>query len=145
MSKGLPSFAIVESAAVGAGEPYGAPPAPQRGDDTLWREAIDEMLRWVYPAAGLRLEDVPEHDVLSTAIDYAVDQAEESDAARPPDSIVPSGSGRIAMEWNDGAITLIVEFVKQGVANYTEFHEGKIYRQGLLVRNPTSRRLELRG
>lgn len=116
-----------------------------RPDVALWRQAIDQMLGWRSAAADLAAEDKPDDDVLDTAIDYAVDQIENISGAAAPSSIIPSGSGRIAMEWNDGSITFIIEFVALGTANLIEFRAGKVIRRSTLRRNPKSRQLELWG
>lgn len=49
------------------------------------------------------------------------------------------------MEWNDAPFTVIVEFVDRGTATRTIFANQRITSKVLLVRNPKSRKLELRG
>ena len=114
-------------------------------DKDLWSEAIDQMLGWKSGSIQFEAADRPDEDILSTAIDYAVDQINAGEGASAPNSIIPSGSGRVAMEWNDGQRTIIIEFFEPGRANYTEIYRGKFARKITLVRNPTSRQLELRG
>ena len=93
----------------------------------LWRDAIDEMLRWMSQRAESGPDEMPWPDMLATAIDYAVGQAIDTNGANAPTSIVPSGRGRIAMEWNGGPITLIVEFTGRGEADFVEMHSGKLH------------------
>jgi hypothetical protein len=119
--------------------------AALRPDADLWRQAIDEMLGWMSPAGDLDSQDLPQGEILATAIDYAVDQAIDPNGAPPPDSIIPTGSGRIAMEWNDGPRTVIVEFAGRGEAEYIEMRSGAMLDRRKLARNPKSRQLELRG
>lgn len=115
----------------------------QRVED--WQQAIHEMLGWMSTPDQFDPQDQPDDAILETAIDYAADQIEEEEGDIAPDSIVLSGSGRIAMEWNDGAATAIIEFVQRGKAHFTLFVEGKVREKQVLVRNPESRKLELRG
>ncbi len=112
-------------------------------DVALWKSAYDEMLLWRSSSSPFELEDQPDQAILDTAIDYAVDQIREGGPA--PSSIIPSGSGRIAMEWNDAPVTVIVEFIDVGTAIHTIFKGQKIVSRGRLIRNPKSRKLELRG
>lgn len=123
----------------------GAPPETlfPGGDTTVWKSAYNEMLLWRSPSSPFDQEDQPDQAILDTAIDYAVDQIRHGGPA--PASIIPSGSGRIAMEWNDEPYTVIVEFVDVGTATRTIFKEQKVESKVLLVRNPKSRKLELRG
>jgi len=110
-----------------------------------WASAIDEMLRWKSAPTEFNVEDRPTDEVLETAIDYAVDQSEDPNGASPPSSIIPSGARRIAMEWNDGDVTLIVEFIALGRAARTIFIGGKVADKRILARNPSSRKMEIRG
>jgi hypothetical protein len=112
-------------------------------DIAAWKSACDEMLLWRSLSSPFEPEDQPDQAILNTAIDYAVDQIREGGPA--PSSIIPSGSGRIAMEWNDAPITVIVEFIDVGTAIHTIFNEQKVVSRGILIRNPKSRKLELRG
>ena len=114
-----------------------------RAPEDSWRSAIDEMLRWLSNSEDFELEDRPDGDVLEAAIDFACDQLAEGQPA--PSSIIPSGSGRIAMEWNDGRATAIVEFLCLGHAHLTLLHQGKVTNKQVFTRNPKSRKLELRG
>jgi len=113
------------------------------GDDVLWCTAIDEMLSWKINSDYFEPEDQPSHDILEAAIDFAYDQICEGGPA--PASIVPSGNGRIAMEWNEGNSTVVVEFIGLGFANYNVFVGQKLTINEQLTRNPLSRKLELRG
>jgi hypothetical protein len=106
----------------------------QRVED--WQQAIHEMLGWMSTPDQFDPQDQPDDAILETAIDYAADQIEEEEGDIAPDSIVLSGSGRIAMEWNDGAATAIIEFVQRGKAHFTLFVEGKVREKQVLVRNP---------
>lgn len=104
------------------------------------------MLAWINMKSGENCGDYPTQEIAETAIDYAMDQINDEHGADAPDSIVPSGGGRIAMEWNERSSTVIVEFVGLGTATYTKFDSaGKIAERRHLQRNPQSRRLELRG
>jgi hypothetical protein len=89
-------------------------------------------------------DDRPSDEALDTAIDYAIDQIETPAGADAPDSIIPSGSGRIAMEWNVGGVTISIEFISRGTARYSMFQGGKLVVYETLVRNPESRELEKR-
>lgn len=109
----------------------------------LWKQAIDEMLAWRAGSELFEPDDVPDQEILDTAIDYAMDQIRERGPV--PSSIIPSGSGRIAMEWNDRDSTVVIEFVALGVATYTLFDCGKRRHKLYLFRDPASRKLELRG
>jgi hypothetical protein len=113
----------------------------RRGDRDAWTHAIDEMLRWKAAPDQFDASDQPNDAILETAIDYAVDQRDENGPA--PDSIVLSGSGRIAMEWNDDSATVVVEFVGLGAATYSRFMGQQLQEGGRLTRNPRSRKLEL--
>lgn len=112
-------------------------------DASLWRSAIDELLRWKSAADTFDDDDAPDSAILDTAIDFAVDMLHERGPA--PRSIVPSGNGSIAMEWRDGAVTLIVEFNEPGRATYSKFCNGRLDEVENLYRDPMSRKLELRG
>ncbi len=114
------------------------------GEHALWKQAIDQMLAWKKAAAVDNLEDLPTNEIVDTAIDYAYEQAGSS--TRAPDSVVPSGGGRIAMEWNDKGETMILEFVDLGIATCTIIKPtGKLVERHQLIRNPRSRKLELQG
>jgi len=130
-------------------EETGTPPqaliSPASPDIQWWKQAIDQMLSWKTSSGHLESEDQPDDEILSTAIDYAVDQVETKTDQPAPNSVIPSGSGRIAMEWNDGLRTVVVEFIALGIATYTEFDRNKLVRSHKLVRNPKSRHLESRG
>jgi len=112
-------------------------------DTDHWRQAIDEMLRWRSTPEWFEPADRPDEEVLDTAIDYAMDQIGEPGGEPAPSSILPSGAGRIAMEWNHGPYTVILEFVRRGTALYTKFDCGRVTGKYLLARNPASRKLEL--
>ena len=117
-------------------------------ETVLWRQAIDQMLHWrsMRAKAVVLEDDMPAPEIVDTAIDFAYDQLNSDTGASAPDSVVPSGAGRIAMEWNGGGETQIIEFTGSGVATYTIFNiEGKIAQRGFLQRNPHSRQMELRG
>ena len=86
------------------------------------------------------VDDRPDGAILETAIDYACDQIKDQEGAPTPASIVPSGTGRIAMEWNDGPTTVVIEFIALGQATYTRFKSGKIELKQHLQRNPRSRK-----
>lgn len=112
-------------------------------DQTVWKEIVDTMLAWHSDAGKFDPADQPDKDILDTAFDYAVDQITGGGAA--PSNVVPSGSGRIAFEWNAGDRTDIVEFIAQGVATLTRFQGGRVVETGRLIRNPRSRKLEIEG
>jgi hypothetical protein len=116
-----------------------------RPDTKLWRHAVDAMLGWRSCPNQFDADDQPDDAILETALDYAVDQIEDELGDPVPTSIVPSGGGRIAMEWNDGPYTVVIEFVALGLASYTRFNRGRIESKQQLRRNPKSRKLELRG
>lgn len=112
-------------------------------DGSLWKQAIDEMLRWKGSDDLFEPEDRPTAEILDTAIDYAMDQIKEGGPV--PASIIPSGSGRVAMEWNDKLVTIVVEFTGLGIATYARFEHGRLVARSTLRRNPQSRKMELRG
>ncbi len=117
---------------------------PPNREAALWKQAIDQMLAWKKTRIVENCEDYPAQDVADTAIDFAVDQSDTGTSA--PDSIVPSGGGRIAMEWNTPSETIIVEFIGLGTASYIRFDSaGKVAARDTLRRNPQSRRLQLQG
>ncbi len=126
-----------------SGTPAGAFASFRSEDGRLWRQAIDEMLGWRSTPEQFPPEDRPDQDIIITAIDYACDKVE--DGGPVPESIVPSGSGRIAMEWNAGTTTVIVEFIGLGVATLTRFEGQRVVVKTVLYRNPKSRKLEQRG
>jgi hypothetical protein len=145
----LPRTAITRDQIVpvicSTGESAATLTAPVNGELKLWRSAIDQLLAWRNAPKEGDGEDAPRGDVVDSAIGFAFDQLEGA-SVRAPDSMVPSGAGRIAMEWNAEDGTLILEFVETGTASYTRFdRNGKIMERRLLKRNPTSRQLELRG
>ncbi len=110
-----------------------------------WKKAIDQLLAWRRAAGADDGEDLPTSEIADSAIDFAYDQIGGVYACAP-DSMVPSGAGRIAMEWNNENGTVVLEFVELGTASYTRFdRNGKILEKHVLKRNPTSRQLELRG
>lgn len=130
-------------------ETGGTPPAALktrfRPEVEHWQSAIDEMLRWRLDGSVFEPEDRPRIHILDTAIDFAADQKEDESGGRAPTSIMPSGNGRVAMEWNQGSYTMIIEFVALGRAVCTEFSGGEVRNQYELKRNPVSRKLEIRG
>ncbi|MGC8560811.1 MAG: hypothetical protein ACP5O1_09045 [Phycisphaerae bacterium] len=139
---------IARENAVPANQSCGPSPiartSPVNEETALWKQAIDQMLAWKNIGGVDNLDDLPKEEIVTTAIDYAVDQIGSGTCA--PDSIVPSGGGRIAMEWNNQNATLILEFVDLGIATRTIFNQsGKIIERHTLKRNPKSRQLELRG
>ena len=112
---------------------------------SLWKTAIDQLLAWKKAPKMDDCGDYPTREIVDSAIDFAHDQI-DGEPARAPDSMVPSGAGRIAMEWNNENGTVILEFLELGTASYTRFdRKGKILEKHILKRNPTSRQLELRG
>jgi hypothetical protein len=117
----------------------------QRDITHLWKDAIDAMLGWKMDSTQFETEDRPNYAILDTALDYACDQMESDQCDPAPDSIIPSGDGRIAMEWNDGPFTVILEFVARGLAVLQKFKQGKLEETYPLHRNPRSRKLELQG
>jgi len=144
LEEGIIRDDTIRSVSVG-GTPADALVSSVRPDVKHWQHAIDEMLRWKSCPGQFGVDDQPEEAVLDTAIDYAVDQIEDAQGYPAPSSIIPSGSGRIAMEWNDGSFTVIIEFVALGRAIYTRFNHGKVEERRELNRNPKSRKLEMRG
>lgn len=119
--------------------------APVNGELELWKSAINQLLAWRKAPKEGDSGDAPCSDIVDSAIDFAFDQI-EGEYVRAPDSMVPSGAGRIAMEWNGEEGTVILEFVETGTASYTRFgRNGKILESHFLKRNPASRQLELRG
>jgi hypothetical protein len=130
---------------IGAGgTPADALASSARPDAKLWKHAVDEMLGWTSRRGQFDADDEPDRAILETAIDYAVDQIECKEGDPAPASSIPSGSGRIAMEWNEGPITVIIEFIALGRASYTTFNCGRMESKRYLERNPKSRKLELR-
>ena len=114
-------------------------------DTTLWKQAIDHMLGWMSSPHQFEPEDQPSAEILQAAIDFAVDHRDSAEGASAPNSIVPSGSGRIAMQWDHDRGTLVIEFVGPGSAFLTSFDQnGKVERRLPLQRDPRSRRLEAR-
>lgn len=112
----------------------------------LWKQAVDQMLQWRKSASADRSEDLPSAEIVDAAIDFAMDQIGLKHATSAPDSIVPSGAGRIAMEWNSATSTVILEFVETGGAIHTRFGpNGTVVERNRVQRNPKSRQLELRG
>lgn len=113
-------------------------------ESALWKKAIDQMLAWRNPALADNCGDFPACEIVDTAIDFAMDQFDGGSCA--PDSIMPSGAGRIAMEWNNQNATMILEFIGLGSAVLTMFDSsGKIVERRSLERNPKSRKLEPQG
>jgi len=123
------------------------PLGPTRED--LWRDAIDCMLRWSNSPEIFSPIDQPDSAVLESAIDLAFDLWDPEEKHAPemrwvaPTSIVPSGDGRIAFEWNAGNETIIIEITGEGSANATVFLGGKVVDHGPLRRNPLTRKLEM--
>jgi hypothetical protein len=123
------------------------PMGPTR--EELWRDAIDCMLRWSSDPDIFAPTDLPDPAVLESAMDLAFDlwdQEEERPRATrwaAPTSIVPSGDGRIAFEWNNKDETVIVEIVGAGSATATVFQAGKVVEHGPLQRNPLTRKIEM--
>jgi hypothetical protein len=115
--------------------------APPERD--VWKKAVDEMLGWMSSPSQFADEDRPTAEILRAAMDYAADQM-SSVGADAPDSIIPSGSGRIAMEWNDGSATGVLEFKSLGVAEYTRFDQGKVTKRTIVFRSPASNKWEIR-
>lgn len=91
-----------------------------------WRSAVSEMTEW--KAEPIRFDEGNRMDegALDTAIEYAIRQLRSSKVEVAPDSIVPSGFGRLTMEWNDLKRTVTMEFLAKGKAEITEFSGGKI-------------------
>jgi len=122
--------------------PQTALSTPATHDDAaLWDDACERMLAWRSSTDQFEPDDAPEVDILDTAIDFAVDERTRGGPA--PSSIVPSGDGRVAFEWNDRGSTMVVEFIARGRARFTRIISGKVVEKGVLVRNPKSRKLEL--
>jgi len=126
---------------------HGAPPealaTPTTDDASLWDDACERMLAWRADPSVFDEDDRPTVEILDTAIDFAVDEGTRGGAS--PSIIVPSGDGRVAFEWHFRRSTMILEFVGCGRAKYTMFADGRVIEQGVLVRNPRSRKLELGG
>lgn len=126
----------------------GTPPdalAPREGveDQILWKEIIESMLSWRSDSSKFDPADRPDQDILDAAIDYAVDAS--SSGAPVPSNVVPSGSGRVAFEWNAGDDAAIVEFIDRGVAMFTRFIGDCVEYKVRLLRDPRSRKLEIEG
>lgn len=112
-------------------------------DEMLWKEIIEAMLSWRLDFSRFDPEDRPDGEILDTAIDYACDEIRSG--APAPSSVVPSGSGRVAFEWNAGDNTVIVEFVDRGVAMLTQFVGDLVESNVRLKRDPLTRKLEIEG
>ena len=112
-------------------------------DQTLWMEIIEAMLSWRSDSSRFDPADRPDEDILDSAIDYAFDQI--PGGAPAPSNVVPSGSGRVAFEWNAGDDAAIVEFIDRGIAMFTRFVGDRVESKVRLVHNPRSRKLEIEG
>lgn len=112
-------------------------PTPELG----WFDAIERMLEWRNSPETFAPEDRIDIGVLDSAIDLAVDY--DSMNQPVPSSIVPSGSGCIAFEWNAGSETMIIELTGVGRATVTRFEDGRVVYRGVLLRDPKTRKLQL--
>jgi hypothetical protein len=111
-------------------------------DGDIWNRAIDELLDWMSQACAALDDDQPSKGALEAAIDFAQDQVAAGGPA--PDSIVPSASGNIVMEWNDRGTIVLVRFVDVGEARMTRLEKGRVVFTGSLCRDPRSRSIQLR-
>jgi len=125
------------------GAPADALATPTTEDASLWDDACERMLAWRSNPDQFAPDDQPSIEILDTAIDFAVDQRMRGGPA--PTIIIPSGDGRVAFEWHLRHSTMIIDFVGRGRAEYTKFANGRVIEQGVLIRNPRTRKLELGG
>jgi hypothetical protein len=114
-----------------------------RTDDLVaWNDALERVLSWRNETVDPSDTDSPSIEIVDTALDFIADHREW--AGRPsPTLIVPSGDGKIAFEWHSNGMVTIVEFVARGRARVTEFSDGRVVNTMTLIRNPTSRRIQL--
>jgi hypothetical protein len=103
----------------------------------LWSDVIDTLLGWSQSSD----EIVPA--CLQSAIDFAWDQREAR--AAPPTSVIATEDGDITFEWRSPKLTIIVTILDSGRAEYVKLHDSQVVEEGLLRRNPLTRKLELEG
>ena len=61
-----------------------------------------------------------------------------------PTSIGLTGGGGVAFDWGPDADIVTIEILGSGLAELTQFRKGRVVSEGILERNPRTRRLELR-
>ncbi len=121
--------------------------SPENIESNLWKKLIDQLLAWRSASEVEAGDELPVREIVDLAIDFASAQIKDGDSVScAPDSMVPSGAGRIAMEWNDENGTRILEFVQPGTAALTTFgRDGRISAKLALKLDPAGRQLERRG
>jgi len=115
-------------------------PVARRPD---WTPVIDELLRWQSQGNDLfDTDDIPSEESLETAIDWACDCQEDDQPI--PQSITPSGNGRVTFQWLGGTRVVTIEVCGAGAAEWTEFDRGRLILQKPIERTPITRRAQLR-
>ena len=109
----------------------------KRGDEALWKAVIDRLLKWSSDLSIFAPDDRPDALILRSAIDFAYDSMAEDQPA--PTSMMPSGQGAIAFEWDTGRFTQIVELTGIGTGTFTSFKDGKIVAHIGISRDPETR------
>lgn len=122
-------------------------PTSNRSDDTdssgdmitserdPWKQAVDTLLGWY------KDPDEIDADCLNSAIDFASDQRD--DGVSPPSSIIATDDGEITFEWRRSRLLIMVTILASGLAEYTKLHDCRVVDEGLLRRDPLTRKLQL--
>ena len=109
-----------------------------------WQAIVNRLLDWMREirSPGVETSSI---ESIESAIDLAVDSRDEIPAPTVPTSVGLTDDHGVAFEWHLGDEVVTIEIVASGIAEMTRFRVGRVVEEGLLVRNPQTRRLELRG
>lgn len=106
-----------------------------------WQAIVDNLLKWLREAQLASAEDALAENIQS-AIDFAVDHR---DTPMVPSSVGLTDDQGVSLAWDVGNETTTMEFMASGVAELTRFRDGRVVEEDVYVRNPQTRKLELRG
>jgi len=102
---------------------------------------VDKLLQWMREA---NVTDTP--TPLAANIESAIDLVVDSrDRVSVPTSVALTDDDGVAFEWNLGDEIISIEILASGIAEKTRFRGGRVIEEAVYVRNPQTRRLELRG
>lgn len=108
--------------------------------DIRWKRVMDKLLEW--GKASSEESSCPMNPLIRSALDFAVDCRHLRLGA--PTCVYRNDDDEIAFTWGSGGSVITIEVVDSGLAEYTEFRAGRVVREEMLLRDPRTRKLEIR-
>jgi hypothetical protein len=107
----------------------------------IWQDAINNALLVWLRNPETYCEYSIEPACLESALDFAIDQMGRG--MIPPTSISPTSDGEVCFEWRHESYIFVVTIYDHGQAEYTTFDNCVVVDEGILVRDPITRKLQL--